>query len=186
MNPFHFIIDKLRRRKQIKKWLKEESIPSNSHVPIQIVDRVAKKLVKKKITLPTMEDIKRILARSKYQKYYDDRIYIWCMVTGNILPSSYQEIQLIQVANAMHQLSKTDKYRHLVNRWDELLVTVLNLNLCDGCNELCSICLDVIHAEQLRILSCGHLFHKDCIKQWFAFTRKCPLCRTKQPKRKHK
>jgi hypothetical protein len=28
-------------------------------------------------------------------------------------------------------------------------------------------------------LSCGHLFHKTCIRKWFRTSRHCPICREK-------
>ena len=42
----------------------------------------------------------------------------------------------------------------------------------------CIICFDDINIKDLTALSCGHLFHIDCIIQLVKKrTRKCPLCR---------
>jgi hypothetical protein len=44
--------------------------------------------------------------------------------------------------------------------------------------ETCSICLDNYRPKQrVGILSCGHVFHKDCIYQWLGYQKTCPLCR---------
>lgn len=40
----------------------------------------------------------------------------------------------------------------------------------------CSICYN---HDDTGLLSCGHAFHKECIKQWFSLNnRTCPYCRT--------
>ena len=48
----------------------------------------------------------------------------------------------------------------------------------------CSVCLEVLpDNENSRTLSCGHMFHVNCIEQWVAtFNNKrkrvnCPCCR---------
>lgn len=42
----------------------------------------------------------------------------------------------------------------------------------------CIICFDDINTKDLTALSCGHLYHIDCIIQLVKKrTRKCPLCR---------
>lgn len=63
----------------------------------------------------------------------------------------------------------------------------------------CSLCLDAISPEKKEsntalttvplsaALICGHIFHDECIKKWFATLNKnqephCPLCRTVVPK----
>ena len=44
----------------------------------------------------------------------------------------------------------------------------------------CSICLDTLKSgDKVIKLNCDHLFHKDCIKDWFRgkTEKNCPLCR---------
>lgn len=48
--------------------------------------------------------------------------------------------------------------------------------------EDCTICLaSVSHekddADDLVTLSCGHLFHRECVLQWYDINRTCPTCR---------
>lgn len=45
--------------------------------------------------------------------------------------------------------------------------------------ENCSICLNKIFEDTLKITKCNHTFHKDCIETWLITNKKCPLCRTK-------
>ncbi|KDP35200.1 hypothetical protein JCGZ_09359 [Jatropha curcas] len=44
----------------------------------------------------------------------------------------------------------------------------------------CAVCLsEFVEDESVRNLKCKHLFHKDCVDQWFQQCRStCPLCRT--------
>lgn len=42
----------------------------------------------------------------------------------------------------------------------------------------CPICLDLFfQGDEVRILSCKHCFHKNCIDSWLVNLLKCPLCR---------
>ncbi|KAG9090713.1 hypothetical protein FRC07_012034, partial [Ceratobasidium sp. 392] len=51
----------------------------------------------------------------------------------------------------------------------------------ENCTERCLICLDdYANEEDLRIMSCKHMFHKDCVDRWMETGRNnCPACRTK-------
>lgn len=42
----------------------------------------------------------------------------------------------------------------------------------------CPICLDTFQInEDVRVLSCKHCFHKNCIDSWLRSMLKCPICR---------
>ena len=44
----------------------------------------------------------------------------------------------------------------------------------------CSICLDNIDLDDIHELKCGHIFHKECINNWFkqdSIYKSCPYCR---------
>lgn len=52
--------------------------------------------------------------------------------------------------------------------------------------EFCSICLDAFNDEdELRVLPCGHVYHKLCVDRWFLgtysgyeiHTNRCPVCK---------
>ncbi|CAE7078486.1 unnamed protein product [Rhizoctonia solani] len=51
----------------------------------------------------------------------------------------------------------------------------------ENCTERCLICLDdYADDEDLRIMNCKHMFHKDCVDRWMETGRNnCPACRTK-------
>ena len=42
----------------------------------------------------------------------------------------------------------------------------------------CSICgIEQIKIEDLKVLQCNHVWHRECITQWFKRSYSCPLCR---------
>lgn len=53
-----------------------------------------------------------------------------------------------------------------------------------GCKQAvehdCSVCLSHFEPEsEINRLTCGHVFHKDCLEKWLAYWNiTCPLCRT--------
>ncbi|XP_059954476.1 E3 ubiquitin-protein ligase TTC3 isoform X3 [Mesoplodon densirostris] len=40
----------------------------------------------------------------------------------------------------------------------------------------CEICLGVFKSKNVRVLKCGHKFHKGCFKQWLKEQNACPAC----------
>ena len=42
----------------------------------------------------------------------------------------------------------------------------------------CAVCLnDMDIGEEVRIMPCKHLFHKDCVDEWLRVNASCPTCR---------
>jgi hypothetical protein len=42
----------------------------------------------------------------------------------------------------------------------------------------CSICgMEDLKIEDLKVLKCNHVWHRDCINRWFNKNYSCPLCR---------
>jgi hypothetical protein len=70
-----------------------------------------------------------------------------------------------------------EKNIELLNKFNN---TRLNLLPCDDDKCECSICMsDDTHPSLMKgKLSCGHIFHEHCIKQWFSHSKNtCPYCR---------
>ena len=45
-------------------------------------------------------------------------------------------------------------------------------------NETCPICMEIYNCNsKVVVLSCGHVFDRDCIVQWNLRMTNCPLCR---------
>ena len=47
----------------------------------------------------------------------------------------------------------------------------------------CAICLEVVGAEQVCRLSCGHVFHSSCVLQSAMHDPRCPVCRAELAKK---
>ncbi|PSN55498.1 hypothetical protein C0J52_02588 [Blattella germanica] len=49
---------------------------------------------------------------------------------------------------------------------------------CEDSTEKCTICLSEFEEEEdVRRLPCMHLFHVECVDQWLATNKRCPICR---------
>jgi hypothetical protein len=42
--------------------------------------------------------------------------------------------------------------------------------------EECSICRELVDSFEYRT-ECGHIYHRNCISQWYRYNRTCPQCR---------
>ena len=44
-------------------------------------------------------------------------------------------------------------------------------------NNECIICLEnMIKDDKIKILECGHIYHYNCINDWFKKVNECPVC----------
>ena len=43
----------------------------------------------------------------------------------------------------------------------------------------CSVCIEDINLynQTISVLKCGHVFHLECLQQWFRTSKTCPECR---------
>ena len=57
----------------------------------------------------------------------------------------------------------------------EIINTLENITI-NFINKECSICLEDIKKNDIN-LSCNHIFHKECLKEWFKIKTTCPICR---------
>tara|TARA_Y100000816_G_C26107484_1_gene589056 strand:- start:5182 stop:6045 length:864 start_codon:yes stop_codon:yes gene_type:complete len=84
------------------------------------------------------------------------------------------------VSNSKNKFERTKiKIKDINNESSNLKNKSPNLKLYKLVKPTCSICLDEIEIKDgLKIRSCGHIFHKDCISEWVDKRNNCPLCRT--------
>ena len=46
-------------------------------------------------------------------------------------------------------------------------------------NVLCTICRDeFVDTDVLKMMTCGHYYHIECLRSWLSRSQTCPLCRT--------
>lgn len=61
----------------------------------------------------------------------------------------------------------------------ELLPLVTLQADTDGIDGSCPICLnDMVVGEEVRVLTCKHVFHRGCLDEWLRVNASCPTCRT--------
>lgn len=67
--------------------------------------------------------------------------------------------------------------RSLQDKIDELPNSKITLEHVENA-ELCSVCMENFNLdEEVKKLSCSHLFHGDCISPWLKKRQTCPICR---------
>ncbi|KAH7723884.1 ring finger-H2 protein [Aphelenchoides avenae] len=70
-----------------------------------------------------------------------------------------------------------------IKRHTNVLHYVKDPNVPEQERERCTVCLtDFETGDELRTLSCSHLFHVDCIDRWLQYNKKCPVCRVDMDK----
>lgn len=74
---------------------------------------------------------------------------------------------------------------HLTENTDQIFpsqtIIITNVHISNPVD--CCICLDYINQNNSgKLQKCGHIFHKDCIEQWFIVdpNLRCPMCRDTQ------
>lgn len=61
---------------------------------------------------------------------------------------------------------------------DCYLLQMKRSDVSDDGLEKCTICLSEFEEEEdVRRLPCMHLFHIECVDQWLATNKRCPICR---------
>lgn len=89
-----------------------------------------------------------------------------------------------------HQSRPTPLSREILSRLEEVPAETLlpnlreenpnseNSNEENSVKEKCSICLeDFVTEDRLISLHCGHMYHSNCLRQWFSEKNTCPQCR---------
>jgi len=80
-----------------------------------------------------------------------------------------------------HQRHLSDTRTNTVNRAPQIIHEPRKpINIDIDSTTLCPICHDnIIGNGIISVLSCKHVFHKDCLDQWSAVntTKPCPNCR---------
>ena len=87
---------------------------------------------------------------------------------------------LRMLLNGMQTQFNSDKsvelFKYCMNYFITLEKFKMNNNI--DFQEVCSICHDNL-SDDLVKLPCGHIFHSDCILEWFKKKNNCPYCTNK-------
>ena len=81
---------------------------------------------------------------------------------------------------AQQNLEESENHNNFLNI-DNLPVNELNnVDNLDENNKKCVICMeDFAIGDRTISLSCIHIFHADCIKNWLIRDKSCPICKYK-------
>lgn len=97
--------------------------------------------------------------------------------TGNRVRASQEEIRdlVVNVFNILSEDIKT--FKRGIKKKDLEKIPVVEYDSDE--TKKCSICLsNFLCGQQVRNLSCEHVFHKDCVDPWLlSSSDTCPMCR---------
>ena len=122
-----------------------------------------------------------------------DRINSQRQRVNEIRNDVHNKMQLLQLEKRHLQrllLYRTIQYMHIIieEEQEKPKITMEDIdNMCpaekiciDQVNDTCAVCLSTFKEnETVRILSCNHIYHKDCIDRWLLNKEEpnCPKCR---------
>lgn len=90
----------------------------------------------------------------------------------------YMMADVIQVARKLAQrLRSFRRYRRISMNMELCFPDATDAEIEE--NEFCVICRDsLFEGSKPKKLSCGHIFHIDCLKSWLVMQQVCPTCRS--------
>ena len=106
------------------------------------------------------------------------------LVLGLLLPVSVYNLLLNLLGFTNNIEVEPDTYVSIIDDLPDIKLSSLNQKLIDSSEtELqCTICLDNIKPDDFIVnLPCNHLYHKNCIRNWFINNNTCPVCRINIP-----
>ena len=101
------------------------------------------------------------------------------MVVGIIFKLAYLVVFLLIIEIIIASLIKDYVNDDESNSQDDnvIQIEILEQKKDDLINfTKCTICLQS-NKEDIIKLTCGHLFHKDCLEKWMNYDTICPICR---------
>ena len=115
------------------------------------------------------------------------------MVISLFLPNNIKQLNNDEIKIIERIIENPTDYQTEIIDFDEQSFVLLLLNYTlnsfdvknyifknedDNLNDSCCICLEKFKEnEQLKKLKCNHVFHKNCMINWFIEKMECPICR---------
>ena len=84
-----------------------------------------------------------------------------------------------QIANEIRKNIPKNKYKEEYNNNNSKLdkIETIEFNIDNALFFQCGVCMDTFQdRENLKRLSCGHIYHKECLNQWIQNNNYCQLC----------
>ena len=81
----------------------------------------------------------------------------------------------VNVGKILYGLSSEVKYQIKLRKKEFDLKKHCMINIKNINHECCTICIE--EPDECSQLKCGHIFHTECINEWFKNHKSCPNCR---------
>lgn len=107
-------------------------------------------------------------------------------VRGNCISYYLHKLLLHMICQPFHcqQFAERRNLNRILREIDETFpdATDLDIRKASSCGDVCCICLVTMTTGSVKKVGCGHLFHKNCLREVVERARslqasKCPLCR---------
>ena len=125
------------------------------------------------ITLPTQPGLQRRLAYGNYVRQRNQRISNRWTFDPPTVPYSFSHDSVQENITINFNFEEGPGIGLISKALLNNSQIILNNKKLDSC----SVCLQKNLESPLRILSCAHYFHINCIDTWFTKNKSCPVCR---------
>ncbi|EQC29301.1 hypothetical protein SDRG_12970 [Saprolegnia diclina VS20] len=101
--------------------------------------------------------------------------HVWSLYASCVVPTSGAPEEAAAVIACLHEFLSVPEA--------VLAISVRHIDEMPQDMDPCVVCLGEFDVDDLRCpsavlaLSCGHVFHRDCLQQWCAVAVTCPTCR---------
>lgn len=119
-----------------------------------------------------IRDIESYISFNFNNSMYDDRLFYSIYNLMNEYEGE-DELNSIFENSIESSIGKKSDIPYNLNsiKYDELENKEQYENFCSICTE------NYKNLDEISLLECNHLYHKDCIKEWSMYKNTCPICR---------
>jgi len=125
------------------------------------------------------------LPKGRVASFLNVAKYLHFLLTSSPLINNSFEDQLAikaiedQIANEIKKNISKNKYKDNYNNNNSKLdrIETIEFNIDNALFFQCGVCMDTFQdREKLKRLTCGHIYHKECLNQWIQNNNYCQLC----------